>query len=69
MSSNESSLALTSYWSKILDDVDAAPAAQPLPAPLPMPSDPTVPTRCAECGARGQTLHEPCAYCNQQVGP
>lgn len=67
MSSNESFLSLTSHWSKILREMDPAQTLAPAPSPAPVPSAAATPARCAECGARDQTLREPCAYCHQMV--
>jgi len=66
MSSNESFLALTSHWSKVLREMDPAQTLAPAPAPVSVSAAPTS-TRCAECGARDQNLREPCAYCHGVV--
>jgi hypothetical protein len=64
VSSNESFLKLTSHWSKVLREMDPA---QTLAPNAPVPSAAPVPTQCAECGARDQNPHEPCAYCHGVV--
>jgi len=66
MSSNESFLKIASYWSKVIREMDAEPVAVEA-APVSVPAVPTIVLRCAECGARDQTVGSPCAYCGNVV--